>query len=124
MCYILSTYIPNDHGCYWKELYRKVLLIIEGAVQSIQWLFTIQEHYLIITFYFVLASCNYNGVTFLDGETIKDDCNTCQCSSGEVTCSTNVCKKPAHCKGVFCPMCVGITKPGDCCPTCSTLPVA
>ena len=74
--------------------------------------------------HFVSATCKYKGVNLVEGETIKDDCNTCQCRDGEVACTTDVCKKPAHCEGVYCIMCVGITKPGDCCPTCSTLPVA
>lgn len=47
-------------------------------------------------YFFVLAAttCNVNGVTYSDGQTFmsaSDSCNTCTCSGGDVTCTTQTC---------------------------------
>jgi Pacifastin inhibitor (LCMII) len=35
--------------------------------------------------------CQYKGVTYKDGETFRDICNTCSCESGEIMCTLMAC---------------------------------
>ncbi|KAJ8020919.1 SCO-spondin [Holothuria leucospilota] len=39
--------------------------------------------------------CEHRGKTIPNGDTITDDCNTCECSSGELQCTEKIC--PATC---------------------------
>lgn len=36
-------------------------------------------------------SCEYNGVIYKNGESFKDDCNTCSCQNGEIGCTAMGC---------------------------------
>lgn len=36
-------------------------------------------------------TCEYNGKTYRDGEGFKDDCNSCGCSDGQVSCTMIAC---------------------------------
>ncbi|XP_053408350.1 kielin/chordin-like protein [Mercenaria mercenaria] len=38
-------------------------------------------------------TCFYKGVRREDGETFKDDCNTCTCNNGNVRCTKRGCRK-------------------------------
>lgn len=37
-------------------------------------------------------TCNYNGTIYSDGEGFTNDCNSCSCQNGEVTCTTMACE--------------------------------
>jgi len=37
-------------------------------------------------------SCTFNGVTYKNGEGFMDDCNSCSCQDGEVSCTTMACE--------------------------------
>ncbi|XP_071962358.1 cysteine-rich motor neuron 1 protein-like isoform X2 [Antedon mediterranea] len=51
------------------------------------------------------------GVVYEDGfKWKKDDCTSCKCESGEVTCYSNTCP-PANCK-------TPVLRKGQCCPSC------
>ncbi|XP_053408337.1 kielin/chordin-like protein isoform X2 [Mercenaria mercenaria] len=39
------------------------------------------------------GGCIHNGVKYRDGETFKDDCNTCKCSGGKAACTLMACPK-------------------------------
>ncbi|KAJ8020915.1 SCO-spondin [Holothuria leucospilota] len=39
--------------------------------------------------------CEHRGKTIPNGDTVTDDCNICECSSGELQCTENIC--PATC---------------------------
>ncbi|XP_060554606.1 kielin/chordin-like protein isoform X3 [Ruditapes philippinarum] len=46
-------------------------------------------------------SCVHNGITYQDGETFKDDCNTCRCNNGFAACTRMACpKKPCVYYGI------------------------
>ena len=36
-------------------------------------------------------SCIYKGVTYLSGAGFSDDCNSCSCENGQVSCTTIAC---------------------------------
>lgn len=38
-------------------------------------------------------SCSYKNVTYKNGESFKDDCNSCSCQNGEVACTLMACSK-------------------------------
>ena len=65
--------------------------------------------------------CEFEGKTYSDGESFKpDDCTTCTCYYGEVTCEQTPCDGDA-CAGVLCPdvECENQYIPlGQCCPVC------
>lgn len=37
-------------------------------------------------------TCNYNGTIYSDGEGFMDDCNSCSCNDGDVTCTLMACE--------------------------------
>lgn len=37
-------------------------------------------------------SCSYNNQTYKNGESFKDDCNTCSCQNGQVACTLMACR--------------------------------
>ena len=37
-------------------------------------------------------TCTYKGVTYLSGEGFMDDCNSCSCELGQVSCTTIACE--------------------------------
>lgn len=36
-------------------------------------------------------SCSYNNRTYRNGESFRDDCNTCSCQNGQVACTMMAC---------------------------------
>src|SRR5690606_21695289 len=36
-------------------------------------------------------TCTLNGITYQEGDTFNDDCNTCSCDDGEVSCTLLLC---------------------------------
>lgn len=43
------------------------------------------------TFKFLDQTCQYNGITYQNGEEIPDKCNFCSCESGQVACTLRAC---------------------------------
>lgn len=39
------------------------------------------------------GACTYKGLSYQEGESFKDDCNTCKCTGGKVTCTLMACRK-------------------------------
>jgi hypothetical protein len=37
-------------------------------------------------------SCTFNGATYKEGEGFMNDCNSCSCTDGEVSCTTMACE--------------------------------
>jgi hypothetical protein len=45
------------------------------------------------------SGCYFNGVHYAEGDKFpKDDCNTCYCMGGGITCTTTACAPPPVCK--------------------------
>ena len=37
-------------------------------------------------------TCQYNGITYQDGESVPDKCNYCSCESGQIACTLRACQ--------------------------------
>ncbi|XP_038068738.1 zonadhesin-like isoform X3 [Patiria miniata] len=59
----------------------------------------------------VPTTCTYKGSTYQNGERIDEQCSSCECSNGAMTCTPTV-----ACPAVFCPN--PIQTQGECCPRC------
>jgi len=41
-----------------------------------------------------VKECAFNGKTYQHGASFKDDCNTCNCNDGQITCTLALCESP------------------------------
>jgi hypothetical protein len=46
--------------------------------------------------FFAVKTCVHNGVTYRDGESYMNECNTCMCSNGQSICTLMACRKFFH----------------------------
>ena len=70
-------------------------------------------------------SCEYDGVTLEDGESVDVDCNVCRCRRGKVSCTRRPCPGQRECRDICRnatrgPVCGpgGVTFPSRCVATC------
>jgi len=52
-------------------------------------------------FYVYIAGCTHKGKKYLHGDTFKDDCNSCSCSLGLVSCTEKACVGTFNLNTVF-----------------------
>jgi hypothetical protein len=74
--------------------FHKAVLRYVDVYLKMSYLGHLMYYYIIfVTFCALGRPCDHKGKTYQDGESFKDDCNTCNCNDGIAACTLMACRK-------------------------------